>query len=171
MFVALYKKIKNPVGKTIVAKHMDKSDSQAVIKDLVAHFSANGPGSIEMTHEEDRLHALVFTTDAAQYLKDRKSGGTLTETIEQWCRNLLAYDEITGTVTAPERKKKAFQKFIRPLKQLRHVTDQEESTSALIGSVASNTLFTPEMVIKLYKQAATRSIVPLSPAELESQTR
>ena len=155
MFVALFKKIQIPIGKTIVAKHMDKSDSQAVLKDLVDHFSATGLGTIEMTHAEEKLHEQVFMVDAAHYLKDKQSGGTLTGVIETWCRNLLDLEEMTGNTTDPDEKKRAFQKFIRPIKELRHVTDQEKSTSALLGS-ASATVYTPDIVIELYKQAAYR---------------
>ena len=154
MFVALTEKVKIPIGETILEKYMDTSDAQKALKELADHF--NGPGSIEMTEREDKLHEAVFMTDAKQYLKNKASGGTLTSVIELWERKLIEYDAMTGNVTTPAEKKKAFQKFIKPINKLSHVTDTEKSTSALMGSVGGSALFTPETVIQMYKNAATR---------------
>jgi hypothetical protein len=153
MFVALNKNVKLPIGLTILEKHLDKSDAQAVFRELADHFA--GPGAIEITETEDKLHDKVFMTDAKWYLKD-KPGSTLTDAIERWERYLLQHDSTTGTVTSPTMKKKAFQKFIKPIKELSHVTDNEKSTTALMGITAASTLYTPDMVIQLYKNAATR---------------
>ncbi len=153
MFVALNKNVKLPIGLTILEKHLDKSDAQAVFRELADHFT--GAGAIEITETEDKLHDKVFMTDAKWYMKD-KPGSTLTDVIERWERNLLEYDSTTGTVTSPAKKKKAFQKFIKHIKPLSHVTDNEKSTTALMGIAAASTLYTPDMVIQLYKNAATR---------------